>query len=217
MSLIHDLVTEKFDNWAADYEASMKKALYFAPDWIRRHVYDLDGVDQCRVLDLGCGTGLNVKTLNRLRGGIRAVGVDASPKMLEHASATKLYDTLQNHDLNFPLPHIPSDAFDLVVAFGFLEMLSDVGVCLSECKRALKRGGTLWASFRLFEEISGEWSPPERMNIDGIPVAGHTRAQILYSMNHLNLAITTLDTVVGYTTQAGFPCPFYVLSAQKPQ
>jgi predicted TPR repeat methyltransferase len=214
MSHIREQVTQAFDAWADRYDHDMKKAQYFSPDWIARHVYDLDCAQVCRVLDLACGTGLNCKALWALRAGIRADGIDASTKMLEQARSTNSYERLYTHDLNTPLPNALSDTFDLVIAFGFLELLSDVGACLAECRRVLKVGGTLWASFRRFE-ADDERSPPRQMSIGGMNVIGYSADEILHMMSSLDFRVSTFDPVIGYITDTGFPCTFYALSARK--
>jgi len=216
MNQTSERVTRAFDSWADRYDEDMRKSQYFSPEWIARHVYDLDGVPECRVLDLGCGTGINVKALCDLRTGIRADGIDVSTKMLEHARACNRYETLCTHDLNSRLPDIHSETFDLVIAFGFLELLADVGTCLSECRRVLRVGGTLWASFRRFEG-GDDRSPPRQISLGGVTLIGYSADEILNMMSHLELRVTAFDTVVGYITEMGFPCPFYVLSASKTQ
>jgi len=207
-------VVQRFDNWAGEYDTAMRKAQYFAPDWIRKNFFDIGSQSECRVLDLGCGTGLNVRTLFEVRDDFRAVGVDVSPKMIEYANAARIYERLYIHDLNLPLQQMSSDSFDLVIAFGFFEMLKNAATCVSECSRLLKKHGTFWGSFRLFEE-EGSLSPPRHMLIDGIDVVGHSSDQILQMMDNSHFRITALDTVVGYVTVAGFPCPFYVVNAEK--
>lgn len=209
-------VAEYFDGAAEHYERNMQKAEYFSPAWIAKRAHDFEEIPECRVLDLGCGTGINVKALFGQRGGIRAEGVDVSPKMLAQAQATGRYERLYAHDLNTVLPSVPSDAFDLVVAFGFLELLPDISVCLSECCRVLKVNGTLWASFRCFE-AGDEGSPPRHMCVDGNDLRGYSAEEILQMMRHLEMSVTSLDAVVGYITRSGFACPFYVLRARKSQ
>jgi SAM-dependent methyltransferase len=136
--------------------------------------------------------------------------------MLEHARATNRYETLHTHDLHNALPDISSDTFDLVVAFGCLELLSDIGVCLSECRRVLKVNGTLWASFRRFE-AEDEGSPPRQMSVGGINFTGYSAGQILHTMSYLDMRVSALDAVIGYITGTGFACPYYVLRARKTQ
>jgi predicted TPR repeat methyltransferase len=203
-----------YDAAATDYEKSMRRAGYFSPGWIAKYAPGLEDCPEFRVLDLGCGTGLNIKALCEQRAGIRADGVDLSPKMLERARATNSYESFYARDLNNEVPDIPSGIFDLVVAFGFFDLLSDVRVCLSECRRVLKVNGTLWASFRRFE-ADDEGSPPRHVSVEGIVTTGHSAGEILQMMRFLTMRVIALDAVVGYITRTGFDCPFYVLRARK--
>ena len=214
MNQTRERLAQVYDSRADEYDAAMRKAQYFSPEWIARHIYDIDEVSECRVLDLACGTGINVKALSSLRPGIHADGIDVSSKMIEHARSTNKYDGLFVQDLNTPLLDIPSDTFDLVIAFGVLELLSNISVCLSECRRVLKVNGTLWVSFQRFE-LDDERSPPRQMTIGGINLTGYSEDQILHTMSSLPMRVTSIDTVIGYITVTDFACPFYVLSARK--
>jgi predicted TPR repeat methyltransferase len=214
MNQTRERLEQVYDSRAGEYDAAMRRAQYFSPEWIAKHIYDLEGIVECRVLDLACGTGINVNALCKLRPGIHADGIDVSNKMIEQARATNKYEALSIHDLNTPLCDIPSKTFDLVIAFGVLELLSDVGLCLSECHRVLKVNGTLWASFQRFEH-DDERSPPRQVTIGGVTLTGHSEDQILKTMSSLPLHVTSLDTVIGYVTVTDFACPFYVLSARR--
>jgi len=162
---------------------------------------------------LACGTGINIKALLENHPGIRADGVDISPKMIEHARATGLYQNLYVHNLQHPLLSVASDAFDLVIAFGFLEFLTDVYVCISECSRVLKPNGMLWASFRRFE--AGDAFSPPRVIGDELKQFGYSASELLYMMKGLKMKVTALDTAVGYVTSNGFAVPYYVIQARK--
>lgn len=207
-------IAEIFDGVAKQYDGIATDAEYFPSTWIPRHVQDIGGLDQCEVLDLGCGTGFNVRVLSEHRGGIRAVGVDVSPKMLEQARANNQYHILYAHDLTKPVLHISSGSFDLVIAFSLLEYLNDVDSCLSECHRVLNSNGTLWASFRRFE-AEDEASPPRHVNVKGIHWAGYSAGEILQMMRRASMHVIGIDAVTGYITRTGFSCAYYVVRARK--
>lgn len=206
-------IVEVFDDVAETYDDLTIKAGYFALEWIPRHIQDIAGLDQCEVLDLGCGTGLNVKVLCEQRDGIRAAGVDLSPKMLEKARSSNRYQKFYTHDLTKPLPDISSGSFDLVIAMSFLDYLPDVSTCLSECHRVLKPNGTLWASFRRFEDDEG--SPPRHVTAKGLDWAGYSAGEILQMMQRAGMSVIGVDAVTGYITTTGFACPYYIVRARK--
>lgn len=209
-------MAEFFDGLADHYENILTRAEHFPSAWIPRHVQDIEGLDECEVLDLGCGAGSNVKLLGEQRAGIRADGVDVSPKMLEQARANNRYRNLYVHDLTKPLLQFSSGSFDLVIAFSVLELLSDVGACLSECHRVLKSNGTLWASFRRFE-AEDEASPPRHISLNRIQAVGYSAGEILQMMRRAGMYVIGVDAITGYFTRAGFACPYYVVRARKSQ
>ena len=208
-------IAEVFDGYAEVYDDITTKAEYFISAWIPRHIQDIGALDQCSVLDLGCGTGLNVKVLCEQREGIHAEGVDVSPHMIEKARAGKQYQKLYVHDLTKPLPYISSASFDLVMAMSFLDYLPDVSTCLSECYRFLKSNGTLWASFRRFE-AEDEGSPPRHVTAYGLKFTGYSAGEIRHMMQRAGICVITVDALTGYITPGGFPCPYYVVRARKP-
>ena len=214
MNQINTGITEIFDAEADRYDDSLHIIQYFPLKWIAEHAHDLGSTAKCRILDLGCGTGLNVRLLREHCAGIQADGVDISSGMLKHARISGLYERLYSHDLNYPLPDIPSDTYDIAVAFGFFEHLSQVSVCLSECRRALKINGKLWASFQRFE-ADDPASPPRRTFIGKVGFTGYSAAEILRMMSILDMRVIALDPLAGYVTGTGFPCPYYILQAQR--
>jgi len=204
---------EGWDALANQFDESANRAEYFAADWMRKHVEEIGNMLGCRVLDLGCGPGVNIKALREHHAGIRADGVDISPKMIEQARATGAYQNLYVQNLDHPLSGVASDEFDLAIAFGFLEFLTDVYVCLSECNRALKTNGMLWATFRRFE--AGDAFSPPRVVGDELKQIGHSASEILHMAKRLKMKVLNLDTAVGYVTSNGFAVPYYVLQARK--
>lgn len=91
------------------------------------------------ILDLGCGTGLSARMLSER--GFRAVGIDFSRLFLSSGRAQDPAQMLVCADL-FELP-IASGALDAVAGTNFIEHVTDVPRCLSECWRVLRPGGRL--------------------------------------------------------------------------
>jgi len=96
-----------------------------------------------RILDAGCGTGLNASALKPHAS--RLVGVDLSGKMLAAAKGKNLYDRLENDDL-IQFCEKNANGFDLVVLadvacyFGRLEPL------IQAAAQALTEKGSLFLS-----------------------------------------------------------------------
>ena len=91
------------------------------------------------VLDLGCGTGLMAQALEGVFSSIE--GVDLSPRMLEKAGKTKLYDALHEGELVSFLAARPSAEADLVVAADVFVYMAALDAAFREAHRVLKREG----------------------------------------------------------------------------
>ena len=96
------------------------------------------------VLDVGCGEGYNTRLLARI--GARVVGVDISPKMIEHARREERrsplgirYEVASFSDLSI----FEDESFDVVVSFmAFMDGSTYEGA-VKEILRVLRPGGDL--------------------------------------------------------------------------
>lgn len=102
-----------------------------------------------RMLDLGCGSGPVLAELRRR--GIDAVGLDASPDMLENARRRLRSLGLDEAGLQLgdcrAAPY-PAASFDVVACLGVISYVEDYEPVLDEIVRLLKPGGTALVSFR---------------------------------------------------------------------
>ena len=89
-------------------------------------------------LDLGCGSGLAAPLLRPLAR--RLEGVDLSPRMLQAAAATGLYDELHAGELLAHLGHA-SARHDLVVACDVFIYLGNLAPVFAAVARVLAEGG----------------------------------------------------------------------------
>lgn len=92
-----------------------------------------------RTLELGCGEGRVVRDLTRR--GHRAVGLDASPTLLNHAREADPSGRYVLADaVRVP---VGDGAFDLVVAYNSLMDIEDMEAAVREAARVLEAGGRL--------------------------------------------------------------------------
>jgi len=99
-----------------------------------------------RILDVGCGTGQQVKMYKQL--GLEPVGVEPAPHMREVAQRSNPgVPILQGTVLDLPLP---DESFDVVVAIEVLRYLdrADWNRAFSEILRVLRPGGRLLVTMR---------------------------------------------------------------------
>lgn len=93
----------------------------------------------CRVLDVGCGTGLLTRGLEP---SVDVVGLDLSPEMLELARQGRPSGTWREHSYHQPIPR-ELGRFDVVLAIGCLDFCDDLRLVLDHFAGALKPQGRL--------------------------------------------------------------------------
>ena len=111
-------------------------------------LHDLLGIgDGCRLLDLGCGSGLAVQLA--ARRGAQVAGLDSSPALVELARERTPGGDLRVGDIAQQLPWDDA-AFDAVTLTNTLFFSSDPDGTLREVARVLAPGGivtfTAWVS-----------------------------------------------------------------------
>ncbi len=101
-------------------------------------------------LDVGCGTGSNLKILRS--GGLKGIGLDRSIYALS-LTQNKINSPLINADLN-DLPVHP-ESIGLIVAMDILEHLNDDISGIRSIYQALKKGGLLILTVPAFRSLWG--------------------------------------------------------------
>jgi len=99
-----------------------------------------------RLLDLGCGTGIDA--LEFARRGHQVVASDWSPQMVERTRARAVAEDLQSRvsAIHLGIQQLDrlDDAFDGIYSnFGPLNCAPDLGAVAAECARLLRPGGRL--------------------------------------------------------------------------
>jgi ubiquinone/menaquinone biosynthesis C-methylase UbiE len=129
-----------FDIWSGFYDAAWVQRLYYRP------VHDavlaaLRAPAHGRILDVGCGTGLLSRRLERSRSGSRVIGCDFSAGMLQHAAAhPSKVAWVQGDATRLPF----QDAtFDAIVSTEAFHWFPDQPRALAEFHRVLVPGGRL--------------------------------------------------------------------------
>ncbi len=93
-----------------------------------------------QLLDLGCGTGQMARALNI--AGITITGIDLSPKMLEKARLTGLYQELHAADV-VEFMQASAAAYDIITAADVFIYLGDLHPVIAAARQALKQNGLL--------------------------------------------------------------------------
>ena len=93
------------------------------------------------LLEVGCGTGLLLERLGAVAE--RAVGVDLSPGMLEHAKARGL-EVFEGSATALPFEDA---SFDVVCSFKVLAHVEEIELALREMARVVRPGGQVIVEF----------------------------------------------------------------------
>ncbi len=136
-----DAVRKTFTDWAPIYDAT--HAWTLPKRRAARLALDLRPGD--RVLDLGCGTGLNFSHLRELVGERgQVVGVDLTPAMLDIARKMIAVHGWRNVEVreadaaNLPFPDA---SFDKVIVSYALNIIPEYMKAIEEARRVLVPGG----------------------------------------------------------------------------
>ena len=132
-------VRELFDEYAERFEAELVDTLHYrGHEQVCAPLATLHPAPFATALDLGCGSGLAASLLRPLAR--RLTGIDLSPRMIERAAATQLYDELQVAEL---LEHLRTTATrpDLVVACDVFIYLGNLAPVFAAVARVLAPAG----------------------------------------------------------------------------
>ena len=111
-----------------------------------------DGYRGARVVEVGCGAGVDLARF--ARGGADVVGVDLAPSAIDLARANFAQQGLPGtfHVANGEALPFADGSFDLVYAHGVVQYTADPRQLVAECRRVLRPGGE--AVFQVYNRIS---------------------------------------------------------------
>ena len=128
-----------FDEYAERFDEDLVDTLrYRGHEQVCGPLAALHPAPFASALDLGCGSGLAAPLLRPLSA--RLAGVDLSPRMIERAAATGLYDTLDVAEAVAHL-HRTTTRHDLVVACDVFIYLGNLAPVFDGVARVLTAGG----------------------------------------------------------------------------
>jgi SAM-dependent methyltransferase len=113
---------------------------------------DFEGYSGRRVLEVGCGAGVDLARF--ARGGAAVTGVDIASSAIDLARANFEQQRLdgQFHVANGEQLMFPDGSFDLVYAHGVVQYTSEPRRLVEECRRVLAPGGS--AIFQVYNRLS---------------------------------------------------------------
>jgi ubiquinone/menaquinone biosynthesis C-methylase UbiE len=113
---------------------------------------DFEGQRGKKVLDVGCGAG--VDAVRFARAGALVTAVDIAPAAIDLAASNFRYQQLSAELVTADAEHLPfpNGAFDYVFAHGVVQYTADDQALVDECRRVLRPGGV--AVFQVYNRIS---------------------------------------------------------------
>ena len=137
-------VRQYYDQLAGEYDATLERWGYTAPVRAAELLVGAltSTTGDTTVLDAGCGTGLTGRCLRAAGYGGRLLGIDLSPASLELAALGDVYDSLEEADLQAPLPYADR-SLDGIVCVGVLTYVPDVLAVWHEMGRVVRPGGVI--------------------------------------------------------------------------
>ncbi len=135
-------IRQSFDKSASRYDEVAVLQREVANRVLER--LDLVKMEPKRILDLGCGTGLNSKALNKRYKKAQVLSLDLSPGMLKEARKHKGWLSKQRFVCGDAesLP-LADDSVDLIFSSLTIQWCSNLDRVFSECFRVLRPGGLL--------------------------------------------------------------------------
>ena len=133
----HVSALEGYDLWADDYDTAANPVVAMDRRYSLSILAPAAGE---RILDAGCGTGVNLESM--LQNGADPVGIDFSSGMLSVARRRLPGVPLFVADLQQSFPFVDA-SFDAALCTLVGEHLADIGGVLVELRRVLRPGGRL--------------------------------------------------------------------------
>jgi ubiquinone/menaquinone biosynthesis C-methylase UbiE len=176
-SHIHDLAITRHEVGSSGFFADLDQYHFEKLHHLQR-LADFTGPPGRRVLDVGCGTGVDL--VHFARGGASATGVDASQAAIRLASKNLGHQHLHAHLLVADGEDLPfrDRAFDYVFAHGVIQYTADDARLVNECRRVLQPGGR--AFFQVYNRISWLNALSKLMKVD----LEHVDAPVIRTYTH---------------------------------
>ncbi len=131
-----------YDRWAEIYDADLTGVEYQQPVRCAEALKKLLPANECKILDVGCGTGLSGLALKE-RGYKNIDGCDLSKGMLDKASQLDIYERLFSCDLNEPPIDAKDGEYDAVTAVGVFSFGHILPNAVEELMRVAKPGAPI--------------------------------------------------------------------------
>ena len=175
-----DSTRAHYDAWAADYERDLIEGYGYSAHVIGAQAFAALEADRgCRVIDVGCGTGLVGAELHR-HGFTRIDGIDIAADMLAQAAAKRVYRQLLTADLMAGTP-VADGSYDAAICVGSFAPGHLGPAALGAIARMVRRGGVIVIFMNAAPFIAEDYASELRRLSD----AGTWTVSRIESMNYM--------------------------------
>jgi len=182
----------------------MRAALPQQRAMLETYLGDIDFPAGARVLDIGCGTGAQSRTLIGRPEVAQVVGIDRARFLLERARELAAgFDGLTFEEASGDDLPFDDESFDVVVAHTVLTHAADAETVLAEAFRVLKPGGTLAICDGDFPTMTAAIGPRD-------PLQACAESFLEHQVNNVWLVrrLPQLVRALGFTTGRARSYPF---------
>lgn len=180
-------VRDAFGRQACEYEAHaavQRRVISRFSDQLKS-----EGITPRRLLDVGAGTGMLLRSLREIYRDTVFVGIDLAAGM-SRAARESLRSDGRTDILTADAEHLPfSDgSFDLVLSTSTFQWLTSLDAAFGEAFRALAAGGTFF--FALFgERTLHELRTSYRLALDAAGISGEDRSHAFFTAEDVAAAL----------------------------
>ena len=192
-----EALADAYRDWAENYDHDTRKVMgYVGPDVAANLLDNCLESKECKILDVGCGTGLVGEVLNDMGYG-NLEAMDYSKAMISEAEKKGVYSNLFQDDLSRKLS-VPDNYYDATICVGTFTYAHVGPEAFTEMTRVTRPNGYVCFTIR-GRSLPGLWISAENAG------AGGGRKWELMEMRHENYLIHE-------DVQAKF-CTYMVLDA----
>lgn len=183
-------VREEFDEWAA---AGKDRGMAERHWHTAKHVLARMPIETGdSILDLGCGSGYLLRSLQETAGIGRGYGLDGSPEMATNARSYTDETNIGYLVGDFGELPVSTDSLDHVVTMEAFYYASDPIGTLEEVARVLRPGGTFYCAVNYYEENEGSHGWEDSISIE---MTLWDRRQYRRAFREAGLHVAEQDTI----------------------
>ena len=144
---------DPYSKWADEYDSQSRKYQWHGPAVLFGMMFSRLRPGET-LLELGIGTGLGALLFDK--AGLKIIGIDSSPAMIERCRGRELPWKILCHDLTETPWPLESSSVDHVVTAGVTHFLRDQDAIFREVSRVLKPGGLFGFDFSEYDEETSD-------------------------------------------------------------